>query len=157
MNLVVIYETAFTTVDAVLEYLRQKGYSAVVLEDPLSHLRRASDASHHTIRDFISPLAYVAVPPEQAGEAREALSGFRLPSSRRFAAACETLLFQVLIASLVTLAVAIVLIIQNPFAVFFPILYAVWVGTFVFVVYLSRIDTVLNRRRSFQRWQSPPA
>jgi hypothetical protein len=111
---------------------------------------RMTDPSRHTIRDFISPLAYVAVPHEQENDARRALSGFRLPSHKRLAAMCETLLFQVLVASLVTLIVAIVMIIDNPFEIFFPILYAVWLGAFIFVANLSRIDAMLARKRSLQ-------
>ncbi len=148
MNLVVIYEAAFNTADAVLEYLRKKGYDAVALETPYSEVPRATDPSKHTIRDFISPLAYVAVPHEQEAEARKALSAFELPSRKRMAAAFETLVFEVLVASLVTLIVAIIMIIDNPFAIYFPVLYAVWLGAFIFVANLSRIDAMLNRRRN---------
>ena len=93
MNLVVIYEAAFNTVDAVLDYLRKQGYDAVALEHPYSDVPRMTDPSRHTLRDFISPLTYVAVPPDQEIDARRAIGEFHLPSQKRFAAKCETLLF----------------------------------------------------------------
>jgi hypothetical protein len=156
MNLVVVYSTAFNTVDTVLEYLKRHGYDAVALETPSSDRPRTVDSSRHTIRDFVNPMAYVAVPSEQEKAARLALSSFKLPSYRRIAAIGETILFQILVASLVTFVVAILLILNNPFDIYFPILYAVWLGAFIFTANLGRVDSVLTRQRIFHMWRKPP-
>jgi hypothetical protein len=156
MNLVVVYSTAFNTVDTVLEYLKRQGYDAVALDTPSSDQPRSVDHSRHTMRDFVSPMAYVAVPCEQEKAARLALSNFKLPSYRRIAAIGETILFQVLIASLITLVVGILLMFNNPFDIYFPILYAVWLGAFIFTANLGRVDSVLTRQRIFHMWRKPP-
>jgi hypothetical protein len=156
MNLVIVYTTAFNTMDAVLDYLRHKGCDAVVLESPDSDAPRNTDQAHHTIRDFINPLAYIAVPLEQEEAARKALAGFTLSSYRRVAAMCETLLFQVLIASLVTFLAAILLFLQDPLDTYFPLLYAVWLGAFIFVANLSRVNAVLTSKRISHMWRQPP-
>jgi|GEM_PF-6917797 len=154
MNLVVIYEAAFNTVDAVLDYLKKQGYDAVALEHPYSDLPRMTDPSRHTLRDFISPLTYVAVPRDQETDARRAIGEFHLPSQKRLAARCETLLFQILIASLVTFIAAIMLVLYNPFDVYFPVLYAVWLGAFIFVANLGRINAMLDRQRKSRMWHN---
>jgi hypothetical protein len=156
MNLVVVYTTAFNTMDAVLDFLKTKGCDAVALESPYSEILRVPEPGGPTIRDFVNPLAYIAVPLDQESAARKALAGFTLSSYRRVAAMCETMLFQVLMASLVTGVVAIVLWFENPFDLYFPILYAVWLGAFIFVANLSRVNTMLTSQRLSHIWRRPP-
>lgn len=156
MNLVVVYTTAFNTMDAVLDFLKTRGCDAVALESPNSESPRIGDPLRPTIRDFMNPTAYIAVPLDQESTARQALAGFTLSSYRRVAAMCETMLFQVLMASLVTGVVAIVLYFDNPFDIYFPILYAVWLGAFIFLANLSRANTMLTLQRLFRMWRRPP-
>jgi hypothetical protein len=156
MGFVVVYTTAFNTIDAVLDFLKGKGLEAVVLESPSSQVVRQSDTARYVIGDFINPLAYIAVPAEQEPLAREVLARFKLSSYRRVAAVCETMLFQVLVASIVTLAVAILLYFENPFDIYFPILYAVWLGAFIFLANLGRVNSLLTSQRLFRMWRRPP-
>jgi hypothetical protein len=157
MNLVVVYTTAFNTMDAVLEFLKSKGCDAVALESPdCESVRMPADPWRHTIRDFVNPLAYIAVPTEQESRARTALKNFTISSYKRVAAFCETMLFQTLVASLITLVVAVLLYFENPFDIYFPILYAVWLGAFIFVANLSRVNAMLTSQRLFRMWRRPP-
>jgi hypothetical protein len=156
MNLTIVYTTGFNTVDTVLAYLRKKGCNPVSMEKPFPSVGGISEPSSGFIRDFVSPLVYIAVPSEQEVLARAALSEFRLPSYERIATICGTLLFQVAVASLVTLAVAVLLIIGDPLGVYFPVLYAVWLGVFIFVAHLSWADRMLKRQRIWRMWRRPP-
>jgi hypothetical protein len=156
MDLVIVYTTTFGTVDMVLEYLKNKGYSPVALEKPTTDAPSTNDPSCYMIRDFINPLVYIAVPKEQEVAARAVLHELDGSKSRRIAIICETLRFQLLVASLVTVIVAIVLLMDNPLDLYFPILYAVWLGTFIFVANLGRINAILNRQRVFRIWRRPP-
>jgi hypothetical protein len=156
MDLVIVYTTSFGTVDTVLGYLKNRGYSPVALEKPTTDKPDNNDPSRNMIRDFVSPLVYIAVPKEQEVAVREALNELDGSSSRRIAIICQTLRFQLLVATIVTAVVAIALLINNPFDFFFPILYAVWLGTFIFIANLGRINAILNRQRVFRMWRRPP-
>jgi hypothetical protein len=156
MDLVIVYTTTFGSVDTVMGYLKSKGYGPVALEKPTAEKPDTDDPSCQMIRDFVNPIVYIAVPREQEAAARKDLKDLDGSKSRRVAIICETLRFQLLVASLVTLVVAIALLINNPFDLYFPILYAVWLGTFIFVANLGRINAILNRQRTFQMWRRPP-
>jgi hypothetical protein len=157
MDLVIVYTTTFGSVDTVLEYLKNRGYSPVALEKPTTDKPdAANDPSCNLIRDFVSPLVYIAVPREQEVAVRKILHELDGSRSRRIAIICETLRFQLLVATLATVIVAIVLLIDNPFDLYFPILYAVWLGTFIFIANLGRINAILNRQRIFRMRRRPP-
>jgi hypothetical protein len=156
MDRVVIYTTAFNAQDSVLAFLRKEGCDAVAFDEPSLDTPAEQDTERLMICDFVGPLAYIAVPREQVAAAINALGKFRESTSRRVAIICETLRFQVLVASVVTIAVAVALLINNPFDLFFPILFVVWLGTFIFVANLGRINAVLARQRTLRMWRRPP-
>jgi hypothetical protein len=156
MDLVIVYTTSFGTVDTAMKYLENRGYSPVALEKPTTDTPEADDPSRNMIRDFVSPLVYIAVPREQEAAVRKALHELDGSKSRRVAIICETLRFQLLVATIVTAVVAIALLINNPFDFYFPILYAVWLGTFIFIANLGRINAILTHQRVFRMWRRPP-
>lgn len=152
MQRVIVYTTVKDANSDVLEYLKKQGCDPVALEKPAPNAVFVHGPSRY-VRDGIEPLTYIAVPVEQELNARRALQKFEENRRRCMSTICDTLRFQLVIASIITLvAGAVAWLTYTSRDMLFPLLLGIWLATFIFVAHVGRFHASLARQRALNAW-----